>query len=226
MPAGTSMTALAGRRVLVFGASGIVGGAVARGLLDAQATVIAPCRSEASKAKFAAGTAGGLDHAGLLVPVIDHSTEQGMEELTAFLSQRGFLPLDCCLACLGGHVPKGASRGDWQLRHRDVACCAASPRRASSGPCTPRPPPACRPALGRAGGRGQGGPRGPGAQPGSDWPVHSAPDAPGRGQLLLDHHRAPRCVHARAERGGTGLLARRRVGAGAPPTVRRGGAAQ
>lgn len=111
MPAGTDMPTLAGRRVLVFGASGIVGGAIARGLLGAQATVIAPCRSEHSKAKFEAGTAGGLEQAGLLVPVIDHSTEQGMDELAAFLSERGLLPLDCCLACLGGHVPKGTFWG-------------------------------------------------------------------------------------------------------------------
>lgn len=71
------------------------------------------------------------------------------------------------------------------------------PRGAREPSCRRRAPPRRRPALGRADGKDQGGPRGAGAQPGPDWQVHSAPHATGRGKLLPDHHGAPRCVRVR-----------------------------
>lgn len=142
---------LRGTVALVLGASGIVGGGVADGLIKAGAQVLAPCRSESSKAKMMEH----LEHSQsplLEAPVVDYSSEAGLAGLVEYVQNHAGLQghVDHIFSCQGGSVPKGEP--GWRCRGWGWHSGAKA---SASGPApwhTSAPLIAHRPALGRDGG--------------------------------------------------------------------------
>ena len=101
-----------GKVVLVTGASGVVGGAIARRLLEEGAFVIAPVRSDASRPKLLSRLGGAATQhaAALAVPTVDYGTQAGAAALAAAVSAlaapRG--GLFHSFAISGGAAPSGA----------------------------------------------------------------------------------------------------------------------
>lgn len=142
---------LRGTVALVLGASGIVGGGVADGLIKAGAQVLAPCRSESSKTKMMEH----LEHSQsplLEAPVVDYSSEAGLAGLVEYVQNHAGLQghVDHIFSCQGGSVPKG--QPGWRCRGWGWHSGAKA---SASGPApwhTSAPLIAHRPALGRDGG--------------------------------------------------------------------------
>ncbi|KAL6769847.1 hypothetical protein ACKKBG_A32605 [Auxenochlorella protothecoides x Auxenochlorella symbiontica] len=103
----STLSPVHGKVVLVLGASGIVGGGAALGLVQLGANVIAPFRSGESKEAFSKEFGHYPSSQQWDAPVVDYSTEQGLQDLAEYIrSERGGV-VDHIFACMGGSVAKG-----------------------------------------------------------------------------------------------------------------------